>query len=176
MNRLLITGATGFLGVPSVARAIAEFEVHAVARRGGPLAPQAVYHACDLFDPDAVGQLLRRVRPTHLLHLRGSRRPVCTDVARELRLGGGVEHLLRVRGSRREASVIAGTAEYDWTAADVREFTRLLAPRPCTAGARTSREWAEACGVDVAARLFFLYGPREHPRGWCRRSRGRCSR
>jgi nucleoside-diphosphate-sugar epimerase len=169
MNRLLITGATGFLGVPSVARAIAEFEVHAVARRSGPPFTGVVYHACDLFEADAVGQLLRRMQPTHLLHLAWIATPGVYWTSPENY--GWVEaskHLLTAfaeAGGKR--AVIAGTcAEYDWTAAGVcNEFTTPT--RPATVYGRCKnelREWAETCRVDVAwARLFFLHGPREHP-------------
>ena len=69
MNRLLITGATGFLGLPCVARAAeSTFAVHAMARNSRePI--DVPLHLVDLFDDNGVSELLAAVRPTHLLHL-----------------------------------------------------------------------------------------------------------
>jgi nucleoside-diphosphate-sugar epimerase len=169
MNRLLITGATGFLGLPCVLRASTEFEIHAVARRRGPPFTGVVYHACDLFDADAVGQLLRRVRPTHLLHLAWIATPGAYWTSPDNY--GWVEaskHLLTAFAeSGGGRAVIAGTcAEYDWTVAGVcRERETLTRPATVYGQCKDElREWAEGCGMSVAwARLFFLYGPREHP-------------
>ena len=169
MNRLLVTGATGFLGVPCVTRACSEFEVHAVARRGGRPFTGVVYHPCDLFDAGQVHALLAAVRPTHLLHLAWVATPgVYWTSPENHRWVEASKHLLTTFAEcdgRR--AVVAGTcAEYDWTAAGVcREFTTPA--RPATVYGRCKNElrrWCEGCGVSVAwARLFFLYGPREHP-------------
>src|SRR5918994_7925011 len=71
MTRVLITGATGFLGLPCVRRAVAAgFEVHAVARTDRGELPVGVrFHAVDVLDGDRVGELMAAVQPTHLLHL-----------------------------------------------------------------------------------------------------------
>jgi nucleoside-diphosphate-sugar epimerase len=168
MNRLLVTGATGFLGVPCVARATAEFEVHAAARGSGPPFTGVVYHTCDLFDAEQVNTLLATVRPTHLLHLAWIATPgVYWTSPENYRWVEASKHLLTAfaeRGGQR--AVVAGTcAEYDWTAAGAcNEFTTPT--RPATVYGRCKNElceWCERCGVSVAwARLFFLYGPGEH--------------
>ena len=77
MKRVLVTGATGFIGrhclEPLVAR---EFEVHAVhnvrpVHATGPAsADDAVrWHACDLLSVGAAAALISEIAPTHLLHL-----------------------------------------------------------------------------------------------------------
>ena len=69
MRRVLITGASGCLGrhclAPLVERA---GEVHALTRRGVGV-PGATAHAFDLLAPDGLDELVKRIRPTHLLHL-----------------------------------------------------------------------------------------------------------
>jgi nucleoside-diphosphate-sugar epimerase len=76
MNRLLITGATGFTG-GYLARelAAAGYEVHGL----GPARPKAevaartaaiaVHHVCDLLDRRAVTDLVAEVAPTKVVHL-----------------------------------------------------------------------------------------------------------
>src|SRR5262249_26712895 len=118
MNRLLITGATGFLGVPCVLRASTEFEVHALARQRRTLAPRVFSHSCDLFDTDRVTALLAAVRPTHLLHLAWIATPgVYWTSPENHRWVEASKHLLATFaecGGHR--AVVAGTcAEYDWS-------------------------------------------------------------
>lgn len=168
MNRLLITGATGFLGVPCVARAEREYEVHAVARSPG-VRRGVVFHTCDLFDAEAVTDLLATVRPTHLLHLAWIATPgVYWTSSENHRWVAASKHLLTTfaeSGGKR--AVIAGTcAEYDWTAAGLcHEFRTPI--RPATTYGQSKNElrvWVEATyGFAAWARLFFLYGPREAP-------------
>jgi nucleoside-diphosphate-sugar epimerase len=174
MTRLLITGATGFLGEPAVRAAVEHFEVHATARTlRDPLPSGVRFHACDLLGPGAAAGLIEAVRPTHLLHLAWIATPGAywtapdnhrwVDASKQLLLA-----FARCGGRR---AVVAGTcAEYDWTAAGAcREFDTPT--RPSTTYGRCKLElarWAAAFGrargIGVAwARLFWLYGPREHP-------------
>lgn len=171
MSRLLITGATGFLGVPCMARATREFEVHATARTNREPLPNGVrFHPCNLFDAESVTGLLASVRPTHLLHLAWIATPGVywtspenndwVTVSKHL-LSGFAEH-----GGKH--AVIAGTcAEYDWKTAGVcHEFDTPTHPATVYGQCKNElREWlADAtCGFAAWARLFFLYGPREHP-------------
>jgi nucleoside-diphosphate-sugar epimerase len=169
MTRLLITGATGFLGVPCVARAAREFEVHATARANREPLAGARFHPCDLFDSASVNDLLAAVRPTHLLHLAWVATPgVYWTSSENYGWVAASKHLLTSfaqHGGRR--AVIAGTcAEYDWTVAGVcREFETPTRPATVYGQCKDElREWTGNCGVSAAwARLFFLYGPREHP-------------
>ncbi len=173
--RVLLTGATGFLGVPSVRRAAAAgTEVHAAARSAADeLPPGVAFHAVDLFDRERVAELIAAVRPTHLLHLAWIATPgVYWTSPENRRWADASVQLLRLfaeHDGRR--AVLAGTcAEYDWTAAGrCHEFRTPVRPATvygtCKNELRRNAEaFATESGLSVAwARLFFLYGPREHP-------------
>lgn len=174
MTRLLITGATGFIGVPAVEAACARFEVHATARANhAPLPAGVRFHRCDLLNATAAARLIADVRPTHLLHLAWIATPgVYWTSPENHRWVAASRALLRafVRHGGQRAVVAGSCAEYDWTGAGVcSEFGTPT--RPHTTYGRCKLEfghWAEtfgrARGIGVArARLFFLYGPREYP-------------
>jgi nucleoside-diphosphate-sugar epimerase len=173
MNRLLITGATGFLGVPCVLHAAGEFELHTLARANRETLSPVVRHQCDLFDADQVDELLAKVRPTHLLHLAWLATPgVYWTSPENHRWVTASKHLLtRFAECGGLRAVITGTcAEYDWTTCGVcSEYKTPL--RPTTVYGQCKNElhqWivdrgCNSHGLSVAwARLFFLYGPREH--------------
>lgn len=68
--RVLVTGATGFLGRHCLSRlAPEEAEIDAVSRK--PVADRGPvrWHGADLSDPAAARRLVETLRPTHLLHL-----------------------------------------------------------------------------------------------------------
>lgn len=162
MNRLLITGGTGFLGEPCARAASSAFEVRAVGSRD-----------CDLLQPSAAARLIEAVRPTHLLHLAWIATPgVFWESADNWRwLRASQELLLAFARCGGVRAVTAGTcAEYDWTAGGVLS-ERDTPTRPATTYGRAKLalcEWGGALGrargISVAhARLFWMYGPREHP-------------
>lgn len=70
MRRVLVTGASGFIGTHCLRRlALEDCEIHAVSRSGNGEAPaNVVWHAADLRDPDQALPLIAKIHPTHLLH------------------------------------------------------------------------------------------------------------
>ncbi len=70
MNRVLITGPSGFIGTHCLRRlATEDCEIHAVNRSGrGEPGAGVTWHAADLRDADHVPSLVAKIRPTHLLH------------------------------------------------------------------------------------------------------------
>jgi nucleoside-diphosphate-sugar epimerase len=70
MRRVLVTGASGFIGAHCLRRLAPEdCEIHAVNRSGhGDAAAGVTWHAADLRDPAQALTLIAKIRPTHLLH------------------------------------------------------------------------------------------------------------
>lgn len=162
MNRLLVTGGTGFLGEPCALAAADSFEVRAVGSRD-----------CDLLQPGSASRLIEAVRPTHLLHLAWIATPGAfwesADNWRWLR--ASQELLLAFARCGGTRAVTAGTcAEYDWSTGG-KLCERDTPTRPATTYGRAKLAlcaWASALGraraISIAhARLFWMYGPREHP-------------
>ena len=71
MKRILVTGATGFIGRHTLQALSGKgFEVHAISSKPRSSARDGIlWHQADLLDLASVSPLLGRVRATHLLHL-----------------------------------------------------------------------------------------------------------
>lgn len=174
MKRVLLTGASGFIGRHAVAPLVGRgFEVHALARR--PPAPETrgelEWHDVDLLDAQATDATVRALGATHLLHFawyaehgRFWQAPENLDwVAASLRL----LRSFHAAGGRR--AVVAGTcAEYDWSGDCCDERTPL---RPATlygvsknALRQLVEGYAASSGLSAAwGRIFFTFGPGEQP-------------
>lgn len=175
-RRVLLTGAGGFIGRAALPALLARgFTVHATSRAAPPAAaePRVRWHRIDLHEGRTVQSLVDAVAPTHLLHLAWLADPGASY--------GSVEHvrwaeaglrLLRAfaaAGGRR--AVLAGTcAEYDWAYGYCSEA--LTPTRPATlygaskhAAGLLGAAFAQEAGFSLASgRVFFVYGPGEHPR------------
>ncbi len=173
MSGVLVTGGSGFVGRHAV-RALADqgIEVHPVSRRRR--SDEAVrWHVCDLLAPGAATELIESVRPSHLLHLAWTSEPgeFWTSPDNERWVEASTALLEAFAGSGGERAVIAGScAEYDWSGdGDLDEASTPL--RPATPYGRAKVELGEFAselaarrGFSLAwGRLFFLYGPGEHP-------------
>ena len=173
--RVLVTGATGFIGRQVLPLLTAGgHEVFAVGRRERPpsLVEDVQWHTCDLLDSAQLSQLLSETGPTDLLHFAWYAEPSRYWSAPEnvLWVESTLQLFRRFVESGGTRVVMAGTcAEYDLRHGFCSEGLTPL--RPTTlygaskhAVATVVTTAAEHLGVSAAwGRIFFLYGPREHP-------------
>ena len=169
MTRVLLTGATGFVG-RHVLQSLVDrgYDVQAVGRHK-PSASVAFIET-DLLDRDARRIAVERANASHLLHLAWIadpgvywRSPLNLDwAAASLDL---VKHFHERGGAR---AVIAGScAEYQWGAARFQEHVTSCRPATLYGSAkdatrRLAMAYARDSGLSAAwGRLFFLYGPGE---------------
>ena len=173
MTRVLVTGATGFVGRHCVPRLVSRgFAVHTVASRHRAPLEGSVPHDVNLLDPLATRALVGDVRPDLLLHLAWYAVPglYWTADANFAWLSASIE-LVRAfveAGGRRFVGV--GTcAEYDWQHGRCREDDTPCRPTTVYGACKhalclVSSVIARQAALSAAwARLFFIYGPHEAP-------------
>lgn len=172
IERLLITGASGFIGGAVLNQDLARYEVHAVSRRAPDDGDHDVtWHTSDLLSDD-IGALVGQIRPTHLLHLAWVATPgVYPQSPENLRWLEASVRLLEAFGEAGgKRVVLTGTClEYDLSTRPSREDETPLRPTSLYA---TSKEFLSRAAAAAAsergfetvwARVFYLYGPREKP-------------
>lgn len=176
MRRVLVTGGGGFVGRRAL-RALVErgCEVHATHVEAEPPLEIAgvTWHRVDLMDPRAVARLTSEARCDTLLHLawyavhgKFWRAPENLDwTAASI----GLVRAFRDAGGARVT--VAGTcAEYDWSGdGTMLEGTTPLRPHTLYGACKDALRrvldaYASETGLSVSwGRIFFLYGPDEHP-------------
>jgi nucleoside-diphosphate-sugar epimerase len=174
VRRVLVTGATGFIGRHCLNALLThEIELHAVARSipKGPLG-RAAWRVCDLRDPQATERLIADLRPSHILHCAWMATPgrFWTDLENLQWLYSGLAMLSAFRkyGGERFAGV--GTcAEYTKDADEFIEERTPISPSTLY-GKSKAALWAAAqaftCEGGPSAswgRVFMPYGPGDSP-------------
>ena len=173
MSRVLVTGASGFIGHNAVGELSSQgHEVHAVSSRVKGEA-EARWHRADLLQPGTAAELINSVQPELLLHFAWYAEPgkywTSPENVRWVEASLALLRAFQAAGGQR--AVMAGTcAEYDWSVPGVMsEGGHPLGPSTLYGHSKTALcEVAEAfageTGLSFAwGRIFFLYGPREHP-------------
>ena len=170
VRRVLVTGATGFVGTHAIPALRARgFEVHALGRNP-PGTAGVAFHPVDLLDAASVHAALLQVQASHLLHLAWYAEPGLYWKS-PLNLDWVAASLALVRGFHEaggERAVAAGTcAEYAWGPERFHEATSPCRPATLYGAAkdgtrRILEAYAREAGLSFAwGRLFFLYGPGE---------------
>jgi nucleoside-diphosphate-sugar epimerase len=175
MKKVILTGATGFIGKQAIAPLIdADFEVHAVTSRNPPQStyPEVKWHEIDLFQNAAVEALLREVQPSHLMHFAWDTTPgkYWTSAANLSWVNASLNLLKSFTENGGERAVFAGTcAEYDWDSGTLSEICSPFRPKTLYGTCKRSlyeicESWSKLKGTSFAwGYIFFLYGPYEHP-------------
>lgn len=175
MKKVLVTGATGFIGRHSLPRLLESgYEVHAVGGQRPPEAPSQdiVWHRANLLEPGEIASLVGKVQPTHLLHFAWYAVPGKYWTAPEnlawVRATINLMQVFSDHGGRR--AVMAGScAEYDWKFDYCSELFTPCRPATlygaCKHGTQLLLDaWSRQTGLSSAwGRIFFLYGPGEYP-------------
>jgi nucleoside-diphosphate-sugar epimerase len=171
VKRIVVTGASGFIGRETIAPLIARgFEVHAIGRTAVEQ-PRCHTHVCDLLT-DEIGALLRSIAPSHLLHLAWYAVPGKFWAAPE-NLDWLAASLRLVRAAAASGTtrvVVAGScAEYDWSFPVLDEATTPLRPATLYGRAKvalfeTLTAASAVLGITLGwGRVFFPFGPFEAP-------------
>jgi len=175
MSKVLVTGASGFVGRHCLPLLVERgFEVHGLRRqrRKEPVVPGVTWHHDDLLILGVPTELMWRVRPEHLLHLAWYADPGKYWQAPEnvdwIRASLELFHAFFANQGKRV--VAAGTcAEYQRDIGECLEDRSPLLPDTrygtCKhALERILRSFSQQTGLSSAwGRVFSVYGPFEHP-------------
>ncbi len=174
MTRALVTGGTGFVGRHAV-RALQQrgWEVHGLTSRADvPPETGVAWHQVDLLQPGAVRAVIDRVHPSHLLHCAWDVTPgrYASSIGNLAWARASLELLEAFGAAGGRRAVMVGTCfEYDGQHGFCSEAITPIQPATLYGVAkdsvrRLSEAYARQTGVALVwARLFYLYGPHEHP-------------
>jgi len=174
MKRVLVTGASGFIGWQSLGALVERgYEVIAVTSRPSPRTfPGVKWINADLMDPTATAALMAAHSPRFLLHFAWYAEPGkfwnSQENFRWVQASLTLLQNFALYGGTRV--VTAGTcAEYDWKAGYCVERQTALEPSTIYGTCKHALQemqsaFCRQAGIGEAwGRVFLTYGPREHP-------------
>ena len=174
MRKVLVTGATGFIGRHCLPLLLARGDrVHAVSSKTVPKTSDNIcWHQADLLDPAQIAELIGSIQPSHLLHFAWFAVPkqYWTSLDNFRWVQGSLSLLQSFAQHGGERVVMAGTcAEYDWQYGYCSEQITPLLPATTYGICKHSLQsmlnaFASQTGISAAwGRIFFVYGPYEPP-------------
>lgn len=173
MNKVLLTGATGFIGRAIIPILLSRgFEVHAVTRKtiGLTVLEGLHWHCVDLLDYNKTEKLVEIVKPQYILHFAWYAIPKKYWISLEnvSWVNASLVLLQAFIKNGGERVVMAGScAEYDWSYGYCSENVTPCKPQTLYGTCKKSLQnilesFAKQSGISAAwGRIFFLYGPYE---------------
>ena len=171
---VLLTGATGFIGRHAVEPLRARgYEIHAVSTKGSPAdMPGVQFHQGNLLERGTAKRVLAAVKPSHLLHLAWYVVPGKLITSPEnyewVRASMELVQEFAAAGGKRVTSCGSGY-EYDWRYGFCNEQLTAQVPNTVYGACKQAlnlmtENFAATANLSSAwGRVFFLYGPHEHP-------------
>jgi len=174
MKKVLLTGATGFIGRHCIPLLIQQgYEVHAItSKTTPPNQPLIKWHCIDLLETKVVASFIAELKPTYLLHLAWYTIPSKYWTATENLewVQASLNLLFNFHRHGGQRVVMAGScAEYDWQYGYCKEDITPLVPNTLYGTCKHSLQtiltaFAQQNQLSWAwGRIFFLYGPHEYP-------------
>ena len=172
MQKVLVTGATGFIGKHTLPLLAKGFEVHAISSKPIQHDNNYIWHQADLFNINQLKDLVAQVSPSHLLHFAWYSEPkkYWTSSYNLQWLQSGLSLLEAFKNNGGKRALFAGTcAEYEWKFSKCLENRTPLNPSTlygvCKHSLQTILDaYSRETQLSSAwGRIFFLFGPGEHP-------------
>ncbi len=173
MKRVLVTGASGFIGRHSLPLLVEKgYEVYAVSSKASQEAIEGVHWIhFDLLGTGSMKEMVAKVSPSHLLHFAWVTTPgVLWRSADNLKwIKASIELLEAFAEQGGKRVVFSGTcAEYDWSSSEFEEQRTSCRPLTLYGSSKLALHlildaFAKEIGFSQAwGRIFYLYGPHEY--------------
>ncbi|AZO96313.1 NAD(P)-dependent oxidoreductase [Halocella sp. SP3-1] len=173
MKKVLVTGATGFVGRWTLNKLIEKgYEVYAISSKKHKNNSKFIYwHICDLLELSKIDKLFKEIKPTHLLHFAWYTEPA------EYKNSNGnlswvqssIEIIKAFKKNGGKRAVIAGTCfEYDLEYGYLIENLTPSQPNTlygiCKLGLqKILKDFSKKNDLSLAwGRIFYIYGPFEN--------------
>ncbi len=174
MKKVLVTGASGFIGRHCLQGLVDRgYEVHAATIGEPPEGIKGVrWYSVNLLEKGEAAALVGKLRPTHLLHCAWFVVPgkLITSPENFLWVEASLELLRAFADNGGSRVVTSGSGyEYDWRYGYCTESVTPCLPDTVYGRCKLSlgelaASFAGSRGLSNGwARIFFLYGPHEHP-------------
>ncbi len=173
-RRVLVTGATGCVGRMVLPKLVERgWDVQALCLEGAhPDVAGVTWHRANLLDPADTRRAVSESRASHLLHLAWYIAPGKWASAPEnfTWVRASLDLVAAFKGAGGTRVVTAGSClEYDWSFGTCAENRTPCTPHTTYGTCKHALQlltsaMADGAGMTSAwGRIFFLYGPREHP-------------